>query len=155
MFMGWRLKNLMANFYFVLSLFAGVCFFSTPFSASAESKDATTNAIAMHGQPKYQTGFAHFDYVNPAAPKGGSIRYGAFGSFDSFNGFIIKGEAADGLGILYDTLMRASADEAFSRYGLLARAIEMPEDRSWITFYMRPEARWHDGKPITSADVVW
>ena len=154
-FMGWRLKNLTVNnfLHFALSALAGVYFFSSANIVHAQTK--RTHAIAMHGEPKYKTGFKHFDYVNPDAPKGGSIRYGAFGSYDSFNGFIIKGEAADGLGILYDTLMGASDDEPFSRYGLLAHSVEMPEDRSSITFFMRPEARWHDGKPITSADVVW
>ncbi|MCK4939363.1 MAG: ABC transporter substrate-binding protein, partial [Rhodospirillaceae bacterium] len=152
------MKNLTANkkisfFCLALSALAGVYFFNSANIAHAQTK--RTHAIAMHGEPKYKKDFKHYDYVNPDAPKGGSIRYGAFGSYDSFNGFIIKGEAADGLGILYDTLMSASDDEPFSRYGLLARAIEMPEDRSWITFYMRPEARWHDGRPITSADVVW
>ncbi len=113
------------------------------------------HAIAMHGAVKYPAGFRHFDYVNPAAPKGGAMRHGAFGSFDTLNGFTIKGEAADGLGVIYDTLATSSADEPFSRYGLLAHSIEMPQDRSSITFYMRPEARWHDGKSITAEDVVW
>ncbi len=154
-FMGWRLKNLTGNNFLHLALGAlvGVYFFSSANITHAQTK--RSHAIAMHGEPKYKAGFKHFDYVNPNAPKGGSIRYGSFGSYDSFNGFIIKGEAADGLGVLYDTLMSASDDEPFSRYGLLAHSIEMPEDRSSITFFMRPEARWHDGKPITSADVVW
>lgn len=123
-------------------------------SASAE-EIKPTHAIAMHGEAKYKAGFKHFDYVNPNAPKGGTFRYGAFGSYDNLNSFTIKGEVADGLGILYDSLMRASFDEAFSRYGLLAGSIEMPMDRSWITFNIRPQARWHDGKPITAHDVVW
>ncbi len=114
-----------------------------------------THAIAMHGEPKYGPDFKHFDYVNPNAPKGGTIRFGAIGSFDSFNGFISKGEAASGLGVLYDTLMIPTMDEPFTKYGLLAESIEVPEDRSWITFHLRPEARWHDGKPITAEDVKW
>lgn len=113
------------------------------------------HAIAMHGQPKYAAGFKHFDYVNPQAPKGGTFRTSGFGSFDSLNGFALKGEAANGLGMIYDSLTTASADEPFTRYGLLAESMEIPEDRTWIIFHLRPEARWHDGKPITADDVVW
>ncbi|MCW8914370.1 MAG: extracellular solute-binding protein [Magnetovibrio sp.] len=113
------------------------------------------HAIAMHGQPKYGPDFKHFDYVNPTAPKGGLIRLGGFGSFDSFNAFIPKGEVVDGMGLIYDTLMTSSNDEAFTIYGLLAESVEVPKDRSWITFHIRPEARWHDGKPITAEDVKW
>lgn len=134
-------------------LVLGFYFINPATALSAEAK--RTHAIAMHGEPKYPEGFKHFAYVNPSAPKGGSMSQGSLGGYDSFNGFIIKGEAADGLGAIYDTLMTASDDEPFSRYGLLASTVEMPEDRSWITFFLRPEARWHDGQPITAADVVW
>ncbi len=114
-----------------------------------------THAIAMHGSPKYGPGFKHFDYVNPAAPKGGLVRLGAEGSFDSLNPFITKGEPANGIGVVYDSLTRVSADEAFTHYGLLAENMEVPDDRSWATFTLRPEARWHDGKPITADDVIF
>jgi microcin C transport system substrate-binding protein len=113
------------------------------------------HAIAMHGTPKYPAGFPHFDYVDPAAPKGGKFKVAATGGFDSFNGFIPKGEAADGLGQIYDTLLTTSADEPFTAYGLLAESIETPADRSWVRFRLRAEARWHDGKPVTADDVVW
>jgi microcin C transport system substrate-binding protein len=113
------------------------------------------HGLAMHGEPKYSPGFKHFDYVNPDAPKGGEVKLGSTGSFDNLNGFIIKGEAADGLGGLYDTLMTGSADEAFTEYGLLAESIEVPEDRTWVQFVLRKEARWHDGKPVTADDVIW
>lgn len=83
------------------------------------------HAIAMHGQPKYAAGFKHFDYVNPQAPKGGTFRTSGFGSFDSLNGFALKGEAANGLGMIYDSLTTASADEPFTRYGLLAESMEI------------------------------
>jgi len=111
--------------------------------------------IAMHGAPKYGPDFKHFDYVNPDAPKGGTVKLAATGSFDNFNGFIIKGEAAVGLGGIYDTLLTSSADEAFSEYGLLAETVETPKDRSWVQFVLRKEARWHDGKPVTADDVIW
>ncbi|MBF0249776.1 MAG: ABC transporter substrate-binding protein [Alphaproteobacteria bacterium] len=113
------------------------------------------HGLAMHGTVKYGPDFKHFDYVNPDAPKGGTIRYGAEASFDSLNGFIAKGESAAGLGMLYDSLLASSADEPFSAYGLLAERFEMPDDRSWVTFHLRPEARWHDGKPVTAEDVKW
>jgi microcin C transport system substrate-binding protein len=114
-----------------------------------------SHAIAMHGEPKYGPDFTHFDYVNPDAPKGGTLRQGARGTFDSFNGFIPKGAAVDGLGFLNESLTAGTADEAFTRYGLLAESIEWPEDRSWVVFALRPEARWHDGRPITVEDVIW
>ncbi len=113
------------------------------------------HGLAMHGEPKYGPDFKHFDYVNPDAPKGGKVKLGSTGSFDNLNGFIVKGEAADGLGAMYDTLMTGSADEAFTEYGLLAESIEVPEDRTWVQFVLRKEARWHDGKPVTADDVIW
>lgn len=111
--------------------------------------------IAMHGQPRYGADFKHFDYVNPDAPKGGSVRLADTGSFDSLNPYIIKGEPAAGLGLTYDTLTVQSADEAFTEYGLLAETIETPADRSWVQFTLRGEARWHDGKPITADDLLF
>ena len=113
------------------------------------------HAIAMHGDPKYPAGFTHFDYVNPNAPKGGSVRLSSIGTFDTFNPFIPKGNAAGASGAALETLMVGSADEAFTQYGLLAEAVTYPEDRSWITFHLRPEARWHDGMPVTPADVIF
>lgn len=113
------------------------------------------HGIAMHGEVKYPPDFTHFAYVNPNAPQGGGVKMAAIGGFDSFNGFIIKGEAADGLNMIYDSLMVDSADEAFSQYGLLAETVEMPDDRSWVAFNLRPEARWHDGRPVTAEDVVF
>jgi len=113
------------------------------------------HAVAMHGTPKYGPDFQHFEYVNPAAPKGGEVRLGALGGFDSLNGFIVKGEKADGLGLIYDTLLTSSADEAFTEYGLLAESVELPEDRSWVAFTLRDGARWHDGRPVTVEDVIY
>ncbi len=124
-------------------------------AAARAEEPQWVHAIAMHGTPKYGPGFAHFDYVNPDAPKGGKVTLGAIGGFDSLNPFIARGEPADGTGGLYDTLTVAARDEPFTRYGLLAEAMRMPEDRAWIEFRLRPEARWHDGTPITAEDVVW
>jgi len=112
-----------------------------------------SHAIAMHGTPKYGPDFKHFDYVNPNAPKGGSIRFGQRGTFDSFHPFISKGNTFSNYHI--ETLLTSSADEPFTEYGLIAESIETPKDRSWAIFTIRKEARWHDGKPITPEDVIW
>ncbi len=122
---------------------------------AAGPKVTVTHALAMHGAPKYPAGFSHFDYAVPAAPKGGEIRLHAIGTFDTLNGLALKGVAAAGLGLTYDTLLTNADDEAFTEYGLLAETIEVPEDRSWVAFTLRKEARWHDGRPITAADVVF
>lgn len=124
-------------------------------AAAAPAADArTVHAIAMHGEPKYPPDFPHFDYVNPDAPKGGTLRLAAEGAYDSFNANIPKGSPAAISGV-YETLLVSSADEAFTEYGLLAESVTMPEDRSWVEFTLRPEARWHDGKPVTVEDVIW
>ena len=121
--------------------------------AEAQQKVTLAHAMAMHGQPKYGPDFKHFDYVNPNAPKGGAVRLGVRGTFDNFNQFIPKGVA--GAGDATETLLTSSADEPFTKYGLIAESIEWPEDRSWVVFRLRPEARWHDGKPITVDDVIF
>lgn len=113
------------------------------------------HGIAMHGQLKYPASFQHFDYVNPDAPKGGSLREASIGTFDSLNPFIIKGTVADGTGLIYDTLLSRALDEPFSLYGLLAERLRVADDRSWIEFELRPEARFSDGQPVTAHDVVF
>ena len=123
--------------------------------AGAADGVVTAHGIATHGDLKYGPGFTHFDYVNPDAPKGGELRLYGLGGFDTFNPFVIRGNPDDGSARIYDTLMEASADEPSSEYGLVAESITTPADRSWVEFTLRPEARWHDGKPITVADVIW
>jgi microcin C transport system substrate-binding protein len=113
------------------------------------------HGIAMHGVPKYGTDFKHFDYVNPNAPKGGEMRFSALRTFNTFNPYTLKGDPVAGVNRLFESLMIGSADEAFSEYGLLAETIQTPKDRSWVAFTLRPEARWHDGKPVTVEDVIW
>ncbi len=135
-----------------LVLALAVCLGLSQLTAAAE-RAGPAHAIAMHGTPKYQPGFRHFDYVNPAAPKGGTLRVAVQGTFDSFNPFIPKGNA--GAGNPYESLLASSADEPFTQYGLIAESIEVPRDRSWAIFTLRPQARWHDGKPITVDDVIW
>ncbi|GAB3106908.1 extracellular solute-binding protein [Pseudomaricurvus hydrocarbonicus] len=109
----------------------------------------------MHDQPKYGPDFDHFEYVSPNAPKGGSVKLYSIGTFDSLNGFVAKGNPADQLGLIYDTLTVSSADEPFTQYGLLAKTMEYPEDRSWIIYHLDPQARFHDGKPVTAEDVAY
>jgi peptide/nickel transport system substrate-binding protein len=112
--------------------------------------------IAMHDAPKYGPAFTHFDYVNPDAPKGGSLRLGVLGSFDSLNPFIVKGAPVAGMReYVYETLLARSYDEPFSLYGLIAESVETPEDRSWVIFQLRPEARFADGTPIMPEDVLF
>jgi microcin C transport system substrate-binding protein len=116
---------------------------------------APAHGVAMHGDVRYGPGFEHFEYVNPDAPKGDSLSLSAIGSFDTLNPYVLRGVAAAGLGLVYDTLTQRSNDEPFTEYGLVAESIIMPEDRSWVAFDLRPEARWHDGRPITVEDVIW
>ncbi|WP_413043746.1 extracellular solute-binding protein [Pseudomonas sp. YJ42] len=117
---------------------------------------APRHALTLYGEePKYPADFSHFDYTNPDAPKGGTLRQAGFGSFDSFNPFISKGVAADDIGLIYDTLTTNSLDEPFTVYGLLAEKIEKGPKNEWVRFYLRPEARFHDGEPVTAEDVVF
>jgi len=113
------------------------------------------HAMTMEGEPKYPADFTQFDYVNPDAPKGGLLRLGDMGSFDTFNPILPQGEPAAGLGLIYETLMTPSMDEQLVDYGLLAEAVSYPDDFSSVTFRMNPNARWHDGEPVTADDVVW
>src|SRR5688572_1701665 len=115
------------------------------------------HGIAMHGAPKYKEGFRHFDYVNPNAPKGGSIYLGAGGAtFDSLNAFIIRGTpAAVVAGFVFDRLMKRADDEPFSLYAHVAKRIETPKNRSWAAFEIDERARFHDGSPVTVEDVIF
>lgn len=113
------------------------------------------HGLAMYDAPKYPADFTHFSYVNPDAPKGGELRQLAIGTFDSLNPFIVKGESADAAAMPFDTLMAQSADEPDSEYGLIAESVEVPPDRSWVIFNLRPQARFHDGSPITADDVIF
>ncbi len=121
----------------------------------ADPRATTGHGLSIHGDLKYGPGFKHFEYANPDAPKGGDVRLPAIGTFDNLNPFILKGVAAAGLGQLFDTLTLASSDEPSSEYGLIAESVEVPADRSWVAFTLRPEARFHDGSPITADDVIW
>jgi microcin C transport system substrate-binding protein len=115
------------------------------------------HGLSLFGDLKYPAGFKHFDYVNPNAPKGGSIRQLAIGTFDNFNLVVsgVKGQLAGGVGLVYDTLMTSSMDEVSAEYGQLAEAVSYPADFSSVTYRLRAEAKWHDGKPVTPEDVIF
>ena len=114
------------------------------------------HGIAMHGSPALAAGFKHFPNVNPNSPRGGSLNLGVQGTFDSLNPYIIKGVPALGLrDYVYESLMARSPDEAFSLYGLIADWVDVPADRSSVTFHLRKAARFSDGQPITADDVVF
>lgn len=131
---------------------AGLAGFGLCLAAQA----APQHALTLYGEaPKYPADFTHFDYANPDAPKGGTLRQAGFGSFDTLNPFINKGVAADDVGLIYDTLTKGSLDEPFSVYGLVAQSIERDPANRWVRFRLRPEARFHDGQPITADDVVF
>ena len=123
--------------------------------AHAQQSTTVTWSMAEFGEPLYDETLTHWPYVNPDAPKGGSIVLGAFGSFDSLNSYILKGEYPRSLSYTSDTLMVGSADELASAYGLLAESVEFPEDKTWIIFNMRPEAKFDNGSPITAADIEY
>ncbi len=128
---------------------------SQPASPAPAPKATVGHGHSMYGDLKYGPEFRHFQYVNPEAPKGGDVKLWAIGTFDTLNPFILKGVAAAGIGAVFDTLTLASQDEPFARYGLIAESIEVPADRSWVAFTLRPQARFHDGSPITVEDVIW
>ncbi|SQD80360.1 extracellular solute-binding protein [Moritella yayanosii] len=127
--------------------------FTLPVLATSNVSEPLRHAIAMHGEPAYGNSFTHFDYVNLNAPRTGSLRRSAMGSFDNFNAYIVKGVTADGTGYLFDTLMQQSGDEAFTLYSLVAEFIEVPDDRSWVRFHLNPNARFSDGSELTASDV--
>jgi microcin C transport system substrate-binding protein len=115
------------------------------------------HGISLLGDLKYPAGFQHFDYVNPGAPGGGLVRRAALGTFDSFNMVVagVKGDLAEGIELIYDPLMVTSLDEVSSAYGLIAEAACYPADFSWVSFRLRPTAKWHDGQPILPEDVLF
>lgn len=117
--------------------------------------DDSSYGIALHGTLKYPPHFTHFDYVNPDAPKGGELRLGSLGTYDSVNPFILKGVPADGANMVFETLMTHSLDEPLSQYGWIAQSVTVAPDRSWVSYTLRPEAKFHDGSPITAEDVIF
>ncbi|MDT8857204.1 extracellular solute-binding protein [Paracoccaceae bacterium Fryx2] len=115
----------------------------------------TAHGISTFGDLKYPADFTHLDYVNPDAPKGGEISEWAFGGFDSMNPYSVKGRAGGLSSIMYEAILTGTADEIGAAYCLLCTTLEYPEDRSWVVFNLRPEARFSDGTPMTADDVVF
>jgi microcin C transport system substrate-binding protein len=115
------------------------------------------HGLSLFGELKYPEGFRQFDYVNAAAPKAGTVRQVAFGTYDNFNLVVagVKGSLASGTNLFVETLMTEALDEVSTEYGLIAEAVSYPADFSSVTYRLRKEARWHDGKPITVDDVIF
>ncbi len=122
--------------------------------AAAAEKADKRHGLTLVGTLGYPADFTHRGYVNPRAPKGGTIKLHAIGSFDSFNPYIVKGDSAS-LAFVVDTLMTSPRDEISAEYGLVADTVEVPDDLSWVIYNLRPEARFHDGKPVTADDVIF
>lgn len=127
----------------------------TAFSAKADEHIIKSHGISTFGELKYPADFPYFEYVNPDAPKGGEFSTWASGNFDSLTPFILKGNAARLSTVFFDTLMTGNLDEPDAMYGLVAHTIEYPQDRSWVVFHMRPEAKFSDGTPVRAEDVVF
>jgi len=133
-------------------LFLATLVLSTAHIANAET---VSHGVSIFGDLKYPADFKHFDYVNPNAPKGGKIKMASIGTFDSLNPFILKGVAADGIELTFDTLMQSSADEAGVAYGLIAKSAQIAKDRSYVIFNLRNNAKFHDGSKVTAQDVAF
>jgi microcin C transport system substrate-binding protein len=119
--------------------------------ASAEPR----HGLSLFGDLKYPANFKNFDYVNPDAPKGGTVKYAAIGTFDTLNPFQLKGNKESGEGLIFDTLMARSYDEPASEYGLVAESADVADDHRSVVYTIRPQARFHDGSKITPEDVIW
>ncbi len=127
----------------------------TLLAMTASAAPQPEHCLALYGECKYKPGFTHFDYVNPDAPRGGTVRLADTGTFDSLNPLILNGVKAPGVATLFESLMVGSFDEPLSMYGLLAESVAIAEDKSWAEFALRKEAKWADGTPVTPDDVVF
>ena len=129
-----------------------------PFAGRAAAQARTwKHGLSLFDELKYPPGFKHYDYVNATAPQGGTVRQSAFGTFDNFNSVVagVKGNLAMGTELFTETLMTSALDEVSTEYGLLAEAVSHPDDHSTVTYRLRANARWHDGKPVTPDDVIY
>ncbi|MBR1128743.1 extracellular solute-binding protein [Bradyrhizobium iriomotense] len=115
------------------------------------------HALSLFGKVKYPADFKRFDYVNPEAPKGGVARQIAVGTFDNFNIVVsgVKGQVSGAVAFIYESLLTPALDEVSTEYGALAEAVSHPDDFSFVTYRLRPQAKWHDGKPVTVEDVIF
>lgn len=139
-----------------LTILAILLFTGVSLATGARADDKTWHhALSLVGEPKYPEGFEQFKWVNPDAPKGGTVRLHSIGTYDSLNNFPVRGNTAAFVGIIYDSLMTTSPDEPSTEYGLIAEAVSYPEDYSSVTFRLRPEAKFHDGEPVKPEDVIF
>jgi microcin C transport system substrate-binding protein len=146
----------MRNVHPLLAAAAGLALFGSLTAPALAQDGEWLHGSTLIGEVKYPPGFEHFDYVNPDAPKGGLVRNGVFATgFDSLNVIPELGTLAPGVGLVYETLMVSNLDETSTQYGLLADAFRHPADYSSVTYRLNPDARWHDGQPVTADDVVW
>ena len=124
-------------------------------NANGDEQVIIAHGISTFGDLKYKNNFKHLDYVNPSAPKGGEVSIWAFGSFDSMHPYTTKGRSGSLSSVFFESLLTGTSDEIDSAYGLVAKSLEYPKDRSWVIFNMRPEARFSDGTPLTAEDVLF
>ena len=136
------------------SFITALCFFFIPSVCMAQN-EIISHGISTFGDLKYEKDFKHLSYVNPDAPKGGEISFWAFGSFDSMHPYTRKGRAGAYSSIFFESLLEGTSDEIDSAYGLIAKEIEYPEDRSWVIFTLRSEVLFSDGSPLTAKDVLF
>ena len=138
-----------------ISLIAFTALLALIFAPQSGHAQQWRHGLSLFGAPDMPAGFAHFPYVNPKAPKGGDVKIAAIGAFDNLNQFTIKGSAASGLGLIHDTLLTGSMNEASAAYGLIAEAVAHPDDFSSVSFKLRKNATFSDGSPITAEDVAF
>ena len=124
-------------------------------TAAISASAAPSHGLSLFGELKYGPDFTNFEYANPNAPKGGTMRLSAIGTFDSLNPYIVKGVSAAGIGQTFGTLMLPAEDEPGSEYGLVAESADLAPDRKSVLYTLRKEARFHDGSPMTPDDVIW
>ena len=141
------------NFKFLIA-FSVIVLFLVNIAHSADHI-IKSHGISTFGELKYEKDFTHLEYVNPNAPKGGEVSIWAFGSFDSMHPYTTKGRSGSLSSIFFESLLTGTSDEIDASYGLVAENIEYPEDRSWVIFNMRPEAKFSDGSPLTADDVLF
>ncbi|MGA7323196.1 MAG: extracellular solute-binding protein [Rhodomicrobium sp.] len=143
-FADWRLILLMS-----FAIITGV---------NGEAFGERRHGLSAFGELKYPADFKHFEYVNPDAPKGGRLATmptSSINTFNEFNEYILRGDPAEGLGLLFDSLMTRAQDEPDAVYGLIAESAELAGDKMSVTFYLRPQARFRDGTPVTADDAVF
>lgn len=161
-----RRVNLRVNNVLYFLIFLCIALTATSRSYAEDNTAESTDSLAWQTSPtltepsKYGENFQHYDYVNPVAPKGGTLNAIAIGTFDSLNPYIVAGTPPQGLvplfgGLLYDVLLEHSKEQGGLSYPSIATAIQYPKDYSWVRIKLNPLAKWHDGKPITAEDVIW